>query len=367
MSLFGEKKLGFGCMRLPMNGSVVDEAEFCKMVDAFLEAGFTYFDTAHGYLQGESEKALKKCLTSRYDRDRYLLTNKLSNPFFNSQEEIRPLFESQLEACGVTYFDFYLMHAQSRTSFEKFKKCRAYETAMELKEEGKIRHLGISFHDTAEVLDRILTEYPQVEAVQLQFNYIDYEDERVQGRKCYEVCQKHGKRVLVMEPVKGGRLAGLPEEASSLFASLGGGSDASYAVRWAAGFDLVEMVLSGMSNLEQTLDNISYMKDFAPLSEKEQEAVAKVCEIIKKQKQIPCTVCKYCVDGCPAGIPIPSVIACLNMQKQYESWDGSGNYALWMGDKAKASACIGCGACENECPQHLPIRELMAEAAKQFE
>ena len=195
-----KKNFGFGCMRLPMKDGEVDIPETNRMVDAFLEAGFNYFDTAHGYIDGKSEKALKECLTNRYPRDRYILTNKLTNFYFKREEDIRPFLESQLEACGVEYFDIYLMHAQTAEVFQYFKSCRAYETAFQLKEEGKVRHVGISFHDTAEVLEQILSEYPQIEVVQLQFNYLDYEDPAVQGRRCYEVCRKFGKPIIVMEP-----------------------------------------------------------------------------------------------------------------------------------------------------------------------
>ena len=252
-----KKNFGFGCMRLPMNGESVNLEETGRMVDAFLEAGFNYFDTAHGYLQGESEKALKACLTSRYPRESYVLTDKLTGSFFKSEADIRPLFESQLEACGVTYFDFYLMHAQSAKNYGHFKACRAYETAFALKAEGRVRHVGLSFHDSAEVLEQILTEYPAIEAVQLQFNYADYDDPKVQSRKCYEVCVKHGKPVIVMEPVKGGNLVKLPDAAKQVFEDLHGGSPASYAIRFASGFPGSLMVLSGMSDIKQMKDNIS--------------------------------------------------------------------------------------------------------------
>ena len=232
------------------------------MVDTFLEQGFNYFDTAHGYLNGKSELALNECLASRHKREEYILTDKLTMPYFNKQEDIRPFFESQLEACGVEYFDFYLMHAQSKDIFAHFKKCHAYETALELKEEGKIRHFGISFHDKAEVLEEILKEYPQIEVVQIQFNYVDYEDPAVESRKCYEVCRRYNKPAIIMEPVKGGNLVNLPEDAKKILDDLHGGSTASYAVRFAASFEEVMMVLSGMSNLEQMKDNLSYMKEF---------------------------------------------------------------------------------------------------------
>ena len=287
-------------MRLPMQGEDVDIEQTKQMVDTFLAQGFNYFDTAHGYLQGKSELALKECLTSRHNREDYILTNKLSEGYFKTQADIRPFFQSQLEACGVDYFDFYLMHSQGSTNYQHFKDCRAYETAFELKAEGKVRHVGISFHDRAEVLDQILTEYPQVEVVQIQFNYLDYDDIAVQSRKCYEVCRKHDKPVLVMEPVKGGSLVNLPDDAKKIFDDLHGGSPASYAIRFAAGFPGMMMVLSGMSSLEQMKDNLSYMKDFQPLNDAEMAAVHQVVDEFRKMNLIPCTVCRYCVEGCPS-------------------------------------------------------------------
>lgn len=231
------KNFGFGCMRLPMRDGEVDTEEFSRMVDTFLDNGFNYFDTAHGYLDGKSETAIRECLTSRYPRDHYILTNKLTSSYFKKEEDIRPLLESQLEACGVDYFDFYLMHSQTAENFEYFKKCNAYETALKLREEGKFRHFGISFHDRADVLEQILMEYPQIEVVQIQFNYLDYNDPAVQSRQCYEVCRKFGKPVLVMEPIKGGSLVNLPEDALEVLRDLNGGSPASYALRFAAGFE----------------------------------------------------------------------------------------------------------------------------------
>ena len=363
-----KKNFGFGCMRLPMNGTEVDVEEMNRMVDYYLENGFNYFDTAHGYLEGKSEKALKTCLTDRYSRDKYILTNKLTNFYFKKEEDIRPFFEQQLKDCGAEYFDYYLMHAQSAEIFKQFKACRAYETAFALKEEGKVKHVGISFHDKAEVLEQILTEYPQIEVVQIQFNYLDYEDPAVQSKKCYEVCRKHNKPVLVMEPVKGGSLVNLPEEGKQVLEELHGGSAASYAIRFAAGFEGIAMVLSGMSNLDQMKDNLSYMKDFQPLSEKEHEAVKKVCDIIHSKNLIPCTACRYCIDGCPKHISIPDLFACMNTKQIYHDWNADYYYnSVHTVNNGKASDCIECGKCEKACPQHLEIRRLLKEVAKEFE
>ena len=360
--------LGFGGMRLPMKDGEVVIDEMNRMVDAFLEAGFNYFDTAHGYLQGQSELALRECLARRYPRDRFVLTDKLTDCFFKSQADIRPLFEAQLQACGVEYFDFYLMHAQGLTNYDHFKACQAYETAFALKAEGKIKHVGISFHDHAEVLEQILTDYPEIEVVQIQFNYVDYDDPAVQSRKCYEVCRRHGKPVLVMEPVKGGNLADLPEDAAAVLDALHGGSSASYAIRFAAGFPGIRMVLSGMSSMEQMKDNLSYMKDFQPLNETELEAVKKVQSIFCGMNLIPFTACRYCTDGCPRQIAIPDLFAVMNTKQIYHDWNADFYYNnVYTGAGRRASDCIQCGRCEKACPQHLPIRKLLTEIAAEFE
>ncbi len=362
------KKLGFGCMRLPMSNEEVDTAQMKKMVDMFLERGFNYFDTAHGYVGGKSETALKECLTSRYPRERYILTDKLSTHHFNKEEEIRPLFESQLEACGVDYFDFYLMHAQDENIFAKFERCNAYKVAYGFKAEGKIRHFGISFHDRAEVLEKILKAHPEIEVVQIQFNYVDYEDPSVESRKVYEVCEKYGKPVIVMEPIKGGSLLNLPDEAQKLYDELGGGSNASYAIRFAAGFDNIMMVLSGMSNVENMEDNTSYMQEFQPLDRREIEAVEKVVEIFRAQNLIPCTACRYCMEECPKGISIPDLFALMNAKKRFGNWNTDYYYNnIHTGEGRKASDCLRCGKCERICPQHLNIRELLENVAAEFE
>lgn len=362
------KNFGFGCMRLPMKNDEVDYDEFCKMIDYYMENGFNYYDTAHMYIDKKSEPAIRECLAKRYPRESFVLTDKLSENCFKCREDIRPLLDRQLEICGVDYFDFYLMHAQNAKNFEFYKKCKAYETALELKKEGKIRHMGISFHDSAQVLDKILTEYPEVEAVQLQFNYVDYDDNNVQGRECYEVCRKHNKPVIVMEPVKGGHLVNIPTEAEKIFNELNGGSYASYAIRFAAGFDNVMLVISGMSNMEQMIDNITVMKNFKPLTKEENNAVIKVAGIIKGKKLIPCTACKYCTNGCPKKILIPDLFSCLNSKTVYADKESDNLYNnVYTVNNGKASDCIGCGKCEKICPQHLPIRDLLKTAAETFE
>ena len=363
-----KRNFGFGCMRLPMVNGEVDIEEMNKMVDAFLENGFNYFDTAHGYLQGKSEKALKTSLADRYERSRFILTNKLTNFFFKKEEEIRPFFEQQLKDCGVEYFDYYLMHAQGADNFRFFKNCKAYETAFALKAEGKIKHVGISFHDKADVLEQILTEYPQIEVVQIQFNYVDYDDPAVESRKCYEICRKYGKPVIVMEPVKGGNLVNLPGSAKDIFNKLGENSPASYAIRFAAGFDGIDMVLSGMSSYEQMADNISYMKEFQPLNDNEMEAVRKVQEIFKGMNLIPCTACRYCEAGCPKKIAIPDLFAVMNTKQIYHDWNADYYYSnVHTSQGRKASDCVKCGKCEKACPQHLEIRRLLEDVAKEFE
>lgn len=361
------KKLGFGAMRLPMIGDTVDIERFKTMVDLFMDRGFNYFDTARVYIEGQSETALMAALTSRYPRESYYLTDKLSPSCFEKEEDIIPFFESQLDSCGVEYFDYYLMHSQHKGNYDKFKSCRAYEIAAELKEAGKIKHVGISFHDSAEFLDKILTEQPAIEAVQLQFNYMDLESPSVQSRACYNVARKHGKDILIMEPVKGGSLANIPEEAKKIFAEIGDASPASYAIRFAAGFDGVITVLSGMSTVEQVEDNVGYMQNFTPLTDCELDAINKVRDIINSKYLIPCTACNYCVDGCPMNIKIPGLFSCMNSLAAYSDNGAKGWYTHITEKSGKASDCIGCGACESSCPQKLKIRELLKSVAREFE
>ncbi len=351
------KNFGFGLMRLPMAGEEVDIPQVKEMVDLFMKEGFTYFDTAHPYIRGKSETAICEALVERYPRESYVLADKLSGSFFKTEEEIRPLFEEELKACGVEYFDYFLMHSQSRNNYQKYCDCRAYEIGQELKAEGKIKHLGFSFHDSAEFLDKILTEKPFVDFVQIQFNYADYDDPENQSGACLEVCRKHNKPVIVMEPVRGGGLVNLPAEAKEILEATGK-SCASYAIRYAASFDGVFMVLSGMSSLAQMEDNLSFMKDFEPLSEEEFALVAKAKAILDSVDLIPCTDCKYCMEVCPNEIKIPHIFSVVNEARRF------GKECLWIGDLGEhgPANCIGCGACEKACPQHIEIRKFLEEA-----
>ena len=351
-----KKSLGFGFMRLPRTDEQIDLQETCKLVDLFLEAGFNYFDTAHPYFQGKSEEAIRECLAKRYPRERFLLANKLSDPYFNTPEEVRPLFALQLELCGVEYFDFYLMHAMNLERHEKFLAGGIYDIARQLKAEGKVRHLGFSFHDSPEVLERMLTDCPDMEFVQIQLNYADWEDPRIASRRCYEICRSHGKPVFVMEPVKGGSLVNLPQEALDLLKA----SPASYAIRYAASLPGVEMVLSGMSDRAQVLDNTGFMAAFQPLTEEEQALIPRLRTLYQSQHRIPCTACSYCTDGCPAGIPIPDIFAQVNNSRKREP------VAPDMATVTQAGNCIGCYQCAQVCPQHLDIPKLLEELDKIF-
>ena len=363
-----KKMLGFGCMRLPMDGDKIDIEQFKKMVDVFMANGFNYFDTAHIYHDGESEKAIREAVSSRYPRESFILTDKLTTNCFNKQEDIRQLVKQELKDSGVDYFDFYLMHSQDAAIYEKFRRCNAYETALEMQKEGKFRHFGISFHDKAEVLEQILKDYPQIEAVQIQFNYLDYGDPAVDSKRVYEVCEKYGKAVIVMEPVKGGNLVNLPEKAQGILDSLNSGmSNASYAIRFAASFPNMFMVLSGMSDLAQINDNMSYMKDFKPLDEKEMQAVNDVRKAFSEINLIPCTACHYCTSGCPMNISIPELFSCYNHKVNFHDWNQGYYYAQITRDGGKPSECIECGQCEGICPQHLEIIRLLKDVSGEFE
>ncbi len=360
-------KFAFGCMRMQCNDQgEIDMDNFRAMVDCFLDAGFNYFDTAHVYFDGRSELALREGLTSRYPRESYVLTNKMSDSCFEKEEDILPYFALQLETCGVEYFDFYLLHAIHQGNYEKFLNCRAFEIAQELKTQGRVKHVGFSFHDSPEFLDRVLTEHPEIEIVQIQYNYLDLDDPNVQSQGCLDVCKKHDKPVLVMEPVKGGGLVFLPDAAIEKLAALNEGSPAEIALRFAAEQDQVVMVLSGMTTLDQVKENIAFMKHLKPLSAEAHKVLAEVRDMIHGLKLIECTACRYCKDGCPMQINIPGIFRCMNDRIKFPNRPGS-RYDWVTRNGGKASDCVECGACEGICPQHLEIRALLKQAAEQFE
>ena len=358
-----KKNFGFGCMRLKMIDDKVDLEEFNLMIDRFIDAGFNYFDTAHGYIDGKSEKAIKDCLSSRYNREDYVLANKLSDWYFEKEEDIIPLFESQLKLCGVEYFDFYLFHCLTRNSYPKHKKCNSFEIVKKLKEEGKIKHIAMSFHDTADVLDMILSEQPFIEAVQLQINYLDYDDPGVQSKACYDVAVRHGKKVIVMEPVKGGYLVNLPDKAAKELDKLNGGSYASYALRYAGGYPEVFMVLSGMGSMEMMEDNLKTFSPFVPLSTEELETTDRVREIIREVRQIPCTKCNYCAEVCPKKIPISEYFSVYNKVLSAKITGGEAKN-IFPKEGGAPSDCISCGKCEKICPQNIKIKEHIEKISK---
>ena len=356
-------KLGFGLMRLPMNGEDVDLEQTIKMVDRFMEQGFTYFDTAYVYINGKSEMAAKEAIVKRYPRESFQLATKMPLWSVQHYDDMQKIFDTQLERTGAGYFDFYLLHALNEQMLEGIEKVGAWKFIREKKEKGLIRRLGFSFHDKAEYLDRILTDHPEVEFVQLQINYVDWDNDSIQSRLCYETARKHNKPVIVMEPVKGGALAAMsPEVQSILKAANPDLSVASWAIRYAASLDGIITVLSGMSDLEQMNDNLSYMTNFEPLRETESGTLEKVVEELKKVPVIPCTSCKYCVEGCPQKINIPGIFEGYNNYTIYQNLEGSKGHYRWLtGGKGKASDCIACGACESHCPQHIGIIGKMKE------
>ena len=369
-------KLGFGLMRLPLldpnDEATIDIEQSKKMVDIFMERGFTYFDTAWMYHEFTSENAVKEILTSRYPRDSFTLTTKLHCDFIETKEDREKIFNTQLEKTGAGYFDYYWLHDVNACSVEKYEKLDCFNWVRQLKKEGKIKHYGFSFHDNAEVLDEILTKYPDMEYVQLQINYLDWDNDAIESRKCYEVATKHGKPVIVMEPVKGGTLAKVPEEVTKMFKEYNpDASIPSWAVRYAASLPNVFMVLSGMSSIEQMLDNTSFMSDFKPINEDEAEIIKKAADIINASIEIPCTGCSYCAPGCPKNIPIPKFFALYNVDKlesDEKTWNIEDEYYVNLTkDHGKASDCIACGQCEGICPQHLPIIENLKKVAAFFE
>ena len=367
-------KLGFGLMRLPCksaDNSDIDINKTMELADAFLAAGGTYFDTAYMYHGGKSEVAFRQAVVERYARDRFTVTDKLPIFQITKAEEMQAIFEEQLQRCGVDFFDYYWLHALGSESYQTAQRLNAFAFICEKKRLGLVRHVGFSFHDSPALLDRILTEHPELEYVQLQINYLDWDDPTVCARECLEVAKKHNKPVIVMEPIKGGALANVPKDAEDLLRSQDPSrSIASWAMRFAASCDQVIMVLSGMGTMEQMQDNLSYMKTFVPLNESEKKAVMQAAELIRNSIAIPCTACRYCVDGCPKHIAIPDYFAIYNNLKRYGESQRVGAMTYYQNLRVNHGApsdCIRCAKCENHCPQHLPIRAYLTQVEKELE
>ena len=373
MAYLGEeiKKLGFGLMRLPMTGEEIDIEQTKQMVDLFMEKGFTYFDTAYVYGDGLSEYAARDALVKRYPRESFQLATKL--PAWDKSktaDEVKQYFYTSLERTQAGYFDYYLLHNLGGERTEICEELGMWDFVKELKANGLIKHFGFSFHDKADVLEEILCRHPEAEFVQLQINYIDWENPDIESRKCYETARKHNKPIIIMEPVKGGTLASLPDEAMELLKKEEPQSSAaSWAIRFAASLDGIITVLSGMSNMAQIEDNISFMENFVKLDYKQLALIEKVRGIIESIEQIPCTDCKYCVKDCPAGIAINRIISAINYGDKYNNPTEAKRKYLNAVKKSGCSAadCIDCKSCEAVCPQHIEITKHLKRAVTLFE
>jgi len=368
------KNFGFGGMRLPLldenDPTSINQKEVDKMVELFMENGFTYFDNAYIYHSGSSEGAFKKALVDRYTRESFTVADKMPTMIVKKTSDYETFFNTQLERFGVDYFDYYLLHNISHKTYEDSEKFGGFDFISKMKAEGKARKIGFSFHDTPELLDEVLTKHPEIDFVQLQLNYIDWNNAAIRSRECLQTALKHKKPVSVMEPVKGGGLASLPDEAEKTLKKADSEmSMPSWAIRFAASCEGVFMVLSGMKNVQQVKDNISFMKNFKPLTTAEKDMLTgKITDIINKSVYIPCTNCHYCTDGCPKKINIPSYFAIYNNYKLY----GTRNFPAMHYRKQAfghglASECIGCGQCESVCPQHIEITKYLEEISDTFE
>ena len=363
------KKLGFGLMRLPMKDGEVDMEQTKEMVDLFLSKGFTYFDTAYGYLDGKSEEAAKTALVERHPRESFQLATKLPAWCASTEEEAKAMFETSLKRTGAGYFDFFLLHNLGDKRTKTFDDFHIWDFLAEKKRAGLIRKLGFSMHDKAAELEKVLQAHPEMDFVQLQINYADWESPTVEARKCYETARKYNKPVIIMEPVKGGSLAELPDEVSRIFKAADPEATlSSWAIRYAASLDGVLTVLSGMSNLEQMKDNLKTMENFEPLKEEERQVIAEATGVLDSLPQIPCTACRYCEKGCPQGISIPGIFRAMNNYMIYGNREGAeGNYAWETREGGVASKCVECGRCETVCPQHIGIIEALKKAVEMFE
>ena len=367
-------KLGFGMMRLPhtdkKDTGSLNIPEICRLVDAFMEKGFTYFDTAWMYCNSKSEECVGETVVKRHDRAAFTVTDKLPDYPLKSEADRDAIFFEQLKRTGAGYFDYYLLHAVDDKNIETFEKYHCFEWLFEKKELGLVRHCAFSFHGTPELLEKLLTRYPAIEYVQLQINYMDWEDPKIQSRACYEVCEKFDKKVIVMEPVKGGKLAKLPESAVKLLREARPDlSPAAWAISFVAGLKNVWMILSGMSTLEQVEENCETMHAIRPLTESELCVLGKALKIIRQHTHIPCTACAYCMAKCPVGIRIPDLFSVYNEDRMEGTFSGKDAHIrqyLEFSENAKPDDCLRCGACEAICPQHLPVRELLETVSGYF-
>lgn len=367
--MLSNSKLGFGLMRLPKDESgSIELKEVNRMVDSFMEAGFNYFDTAYAY--DGSEVAMRSALVKRYDRDSYTIADKLPGWSINKQEDVERIFNESLERCGVDYFDYYLIHSVEGGNYGTYQKYNCFEFVSEMKKQGKVKYMGFSFHDSPELLDKVLTDHPEVDFVQLQINYLDMENGVIQSRGNYEVVRKHNKPIIVMEPIKGGTLASFPKDVEKIMKDYHNDkSIASWALRYVGSLDGVMTILSGMSNEEQMNDNLETMKNFIPLNDEGNSIIEEVKHKLRAYPTIACTSCRYCVEGCPMNILIPDLFTAYNSAQTYGK---SSRYKNYYNNHIKdgnnpASACIECGACESVCPQHLTIIDYLKDVSELFD
>ena len=363
-------KIGFGLMRLPETDGVIDIDKVCKMADAYLDAGFNYFDTAYVYHGGNSEKAVKEAIVRRHPRDSFTIATKLPAWSIHSFEDRDKIFNEQLERCGVDYFDFYLLHSiEDGNNYDTYVKYDCFNWGIQKREEGKIKHFGFSFHGTPELLVEIVDNHPEIEFVQIQLNYADWDNPIVHSGELYQILAERNIPIIVMEPCKGGKLANHDEECTEILKSVRPDkSVASWAFRFVGSLPGVTTFLSGMSTQEQMEDNMNTFRNFEPLSDEEKAAIDKVIEAMFRVEQVGCTACRYCVDGCPMGISIPDIISAINTRRKFPGdMRPQFFYNGLVSGKSHASDCIGCGQCEGVCPQHLPIIEILKEGAEMFD
>ena len=363
-------KLGFGLMRLPTENEKIDHSRVCTMVDEYMKAGLNYFDTAYVYHGGTSEVAARECVVKRYPRDSFYLADKLPAWSMKTAEDRDKIFNEQLERCGVDYFDFYLLHSlEDGSNYDTYERLDCFNWGIQKKAEGKIRRFGFSFHGTPELLEKVLDKHPEIEFVQIQLNYLDWDNPLIQSGKLYDILSSRNIPIIVMEPVKGGTLASLaPEHKEILDSAVPGRSSASWALRFVASLPGVMTILSGMSDEAQMRDNIGTFTDFTPLTDAENNAIYQVREKILDTPLIGCTSCRYCCDGCPMSISIPDIFTALNTLSRFkEGWRARNFYGSVTFGKGKASDCVACGQCESVCPQHLQIIDLLKTAAEKLE